>query len=121
MNLRRTYFRGRARPGEMNKLESEYAAHLRGLQHAGEVLWWGFEAVKLKLARLTTYTPDFLVMARDGTLECHEVKPGTSKGKAFMLDDAAVKLKVAAERFPFRFRLAWFDRREGWKFKEIGE
>jgi hypothetical protein len=111
MNLRRTYFRGRARPGEMNKLEAEYAAHLRGLQYAGEVLWWGFEAVKLKLARLTTYTPDFLVMAKDGTLECHETK-------GFWQDDAKVKIKVAAEKFPFRF-VAITKKRGEWVTEEF--
>ena len=120
MNLRRTYFRGRARPGEMNRLESEYASHLKAREVAGEIAWWKFEALKLKLAKLTTYTPDFIVMRADGLLECHEVKPG-SKGKPFMLDDAAAKLKVAAEHFPFLFVLAWWDRSEGWKFKEIGE
>lgn len=102
----------------MNRLEAEYAAYLRGLQHAGEVLWWAFEPIKLKLARLTTYTPDFVVMTKDGLLECHETK-GTSKGKPFVMDDAAVKVKVAAEKFPFKFRIVWWVRNEGWKSKEF--
>lgn len=110
MTLRR-YFRGRARPGEMNRLESEYAAHLRGLEHAGEVLWWAFEPIKLKLARLTTYTPDFVVMRNDGTLECHETK-------GYWLDDAKVKIKVAAERFPFRF-LAITKKAGQWHFEQF--
>lgn len=110
MTLRR-YFRGRARPGEMNRLESEYAAYLRGLQHAGEVLWWAFEPIKLKLARLTTYTPDFVVMTKDGTLECHETK-------GFWQDDAKVKIKVAAEKFPFRF-VAITKKRGQWETEEF--
>lgn len=110
MTLRR-YFRGRARPGEMNRLESEYAAHLRGLQHAGEVLWWAFEPIKLKLARLTTYTPDFVVMTKDGLLECHETK-------GFWQDDAKVKIKVAAEKFPFRF-VAITKKRGQWETEEF--
>lgn len=36
-------------------------------------------------------------MAADGVLELHEVK-------GFWSDDARVKIKVAADRFPFRFR-----------------
>jgi hypothetical protein len=35
-------------------------------------------------------------MRADGSLECHEVK-------GFWADDARVKIKVAAEMYPFRF------------------
>lgn len=89
--------RGRTRPrGEMNGTERRYAEHLELRKVAGEVEWYAFEAVKLRLAKLTYYTPDFLVMLADGTLEAHEVK-------GHWEDDARVKIKVAAETFPFRF------------------
>lgn len=90
--------RGRAPhvPGTMNKTEKAYADELRTLQAAGAVLWWAFEPVKLQLADRTYYTPDFLVMLADHSLECHEVK-------GFWEDDARVKIKVAARLFPFRF------------------
>jgi hypothetical protein len=107
----RRYFRGRARPGEMNKLEAEYAARLKNLAHTGEIAWWAFEPIKLKLARLTTYTPDFLVMRADGLLECHETK-------GFWQDDARAKIKIAAELFPFRF-IAITKKRGEWVFEEF--
>lgn len=88
--------RGRAKPGVMNKTEAAYDAHLRLLEGAGEILWRKYEALTLKLAPDTRYTPDFVVMDKDGFLECHEVK-------GFWDDKARVKIKVAADKFPFRF------------------
>lgn len=92
-----TYALGRLKPGTMNKTEAAYASYLDLLRHAGEVLWWRFEGLKLRLADNTFYTPDFAVMARDGVMECHEVK-------GFWRDDARAKIKIAADLFPFRFR-----------------
>lgn len=99
--------------GKMNQAEARYAAHLNDRKIAGEVQDWTFEAIKLRLADKTFYSPDFLVITREGLLELHEVK-------GFMEDDAAVKLKVAAETFPcFRFLLC-VPSRAGWQVKEIG-
>lgn len=90
-------FRGTRRaPGEMNQTEAAYAAHLEGLKVLGQIEWFLFEGITLKLANRTRLTPDFIVMTADGTLEVHEVK-------GHWEDDARVKIKVAAERFPFRF------------------
>lgn len=87
---------GRLKTGERNKTEAAYEETLKLRMHAGEVLWFAFEGVKLRLADLTFYTPDYAVMLSDGTLEMHEVK-------GFWQDDARVKIKVAADLFPFRF------------------
>jgi len=87
---------GRLKTGAMNKTEAAYAGHLEARKAAGEVAWYLFEAVKLRLADNCFYTVDFAVMLTDGVLEMHEVK-------GFWADDARVKIKVAAERFPFRF------------------
>ena len=87
---------GRLKTGVMNKTEQAYADTLTLRQAAGEVAWFKFEAVKLRLADNTFYTPDFAVMLADGTLEMHEVK-------GFWQDDARVKIKVASDLFPFRF------------------
>lgn len=87
---------GQLKFGEMNKTEAAYDAHLGMLEHAGEILWRKFEAVKLRLADNTFYTCDFSVMRADGVLEMHEVK-------GFWQDAARVKIKVAAELYPFRF------------------
>ena len=87
---------GRLKTGAMNKTEAAYAGHLEARKAAGEVAWYLFEAVKLRLADNCFYTADFAVMLTDGVLEMHEVK-------GFWADDVRVKIKVAAERFPFRF------------------
>lgn len=87
---------GRLPTGVMNKTEAAYAAHLTLRQYAGEILWFKFEAVKLRLADATFYSPDFTVLPSSGVLEMHEVK-------GFWQDDARVKIKVAASIYPFRF------------------
>lgn len=92
------FFGKRKAHGEMNKLEAAYAAELERRKRAGEVERWLYEAVKLRLADRTFYTPDFFVVLPDGEVQVHEAK-------GFMQDDAAVKLKVAAATFPFAFYL----------------
>lgn len=90
------YALGRLKVGAMNKTEAAYGEHLEGLRRVGEVLWYRFEGLKLRLADNTFYTPDFVVMVASGELECHEVK-------GFWQDDARAKIKVAAEMYPIRF------------------
>lgn len=80
----------------MNKTEAAYEAMLKQRMSAGEILWYKFEGIKLRLADNTFYTADFFVMAADGQLEAHEVK-------GFWTDDARVKTKVAAAMYPFKF------------------
>ena len=82
----------------MNKLEAAYARHLQQQVLAGRYTGWQFEPMKLSLGDgwLCTYTPDFMVTRPDGILELHEVK-------GHWEDDARVKIKVAASRFPFVF------------------
>lgn len=87
---------GRMKAGAMNKTEVAYDEYLAALLYGGSILWYRFEGIKLRLADNTFYTPDFAVMLADGTIECHEVK-------GFWQDDARVKIKVAADQYPFRF------------------
>ena len=87
---------GRLPIGAMNKTEAAYERHLEMLRAAGQVAWFKFEGVKLRLADNTFYTPDFVVMAADGQMQMHEVK-------GFWQDDARVKIKVAAALYPFEF------------------
>lgn len=96
MSGKKFYALGRLKTGEMNKAESAYSAHLEMLRIAGELLWHKFEGLKLRLADNTFYTPDFAVMMANGEIHLKEVK-------GFMLDDANVKIKCAADRYPFRF------------------
>lgn len=107
------FARGRSKKVDgMNKTEAAYAAHLRLLEQAGEVAWFAFEAIKLRLAKATFYTPDFLVMTADGELQVHEVK-------GYWEDDARVKIKVAAALYPMHF-LAIQKDGKGWKVEDFG-
>lgn len=114
-------FKRRA-PGERNKIESEYEQHLELLKRGGLIEGYKFEAIKLKLADNTFYTPDFLVFAGDGVVELHDTK-GTSRRKKadgskvavpWIEEDAKLKLKLVAELFPFRV-MAVFKTSEGWQ------
>lgn len=82
----------------MNKMEAEYARHLENERIGGAISAWAFQPEKLRLADRTFYEPDFRVIENDGAIRFDEVK-------GFMEDDAAVKLKVAAEQHPYRFLL----------------
>lgn len=104
---------GRLPRGRMNKTETAYAAQLELRKAAGEVAWWVFEGLKLRLADATFYDTDFTVMLSTGELEVHEVK-------GHWTDDARVKIKVAAAQYPFRF-IALKKSREsaGWQIEEF--
>jgi hypothetical protein len=102
---------GRKRQGFMNKTEAAYQVRLEGQKAQGLVAWYRFEGIKLRLADKTFYSPDFFVMKTNGELEVHEVK-------GFMLDDANVKIKVAAENYPFKFIVVKL-KRGTWEEKEV--
>lgn len=85
---------GRLKSGVMNKTEAAYADYLEQQLSAGQLLWWKFEALKLRLAANTFYTPDFLVMKKNREIQLCEVK-------GYWMDDARVKIKVASEMYPF--------------------
>lgn len=104
---------GRLKAGQMNKTEAAYARHLELLKRAGEISYYSFDSVNLRLADNTFYKPDFLVMKSNGNLEIHEVK-------GFWQDDAKVKIKVAADRFPFKFIAVTKQKKgDGWNVQEF--
>lgn len=96
----------------LNRLETSYASHLNLLKMAGEIEDYRVHGVTLKLADDTRYTPDFLVIGKEGQVELQETK-------GWMRDDANVKLKVAAAQFPwFVFKLVtWKDK--NWQVRII--
>jgi len=96
---------------EMNKTEAAYDAHLWSLR-GRSIVWHKFEAVKLRLADTTFYSPDFAVQTISGQIEMHEVK-------GFWRDDARVKIKVAAALYPFRFLAVTKEKGGGWKVEEF--
>jgi hypothetical protein len=79
----------------MNRTERSYSDFLELRKRMGEVAWYRFEGIKLRLADNTFLTVDFAVMLSNGALEMHDVKGGP------IMEDANVKLKVAADQYPF--------------------
>jgi len=113
-------------PGEMNKTEEAYAWLLETKKIAGEIAYYMFEPMNLRLGDKLFYSPDFMVIKNDGQVEYHEVKTSwkdkqTGAFKAGWQEDARVKIKAAAHKFwMFRFVAAIFDRNElgpGWTFE----
>lgn len=96
----------------MNKTEAAWAAVLEAQRVAGALREWHFEALTLKLAHDCRYTPDFLVIRADGTVELHEVK-------GFWRDDAKVKTRVAARLYPFPILAVSRDGRTGWTVERV--
>ena len=112
-------------PGVMNKTEAAYASHLQGQQLAGFIESYEFENTTFKLAKDVRYTPDFMVVSVDGYVEYHEVKAGIDKKRKVddgqgnvvsiktgekvprVMDDAKVKIVVAARLLPFIFKTVW--------------
>lgn len=91
--MTRRFAKGRRHvTGRMNGLEREYRdTFLMQKIH-------GFEEITLRIGEDCRFTPDFFVLAEDDVLEFHE-----TKGR--WMDDAKVKMRVAADRFPqFRFK-----------------
>lgn len=83
---------------DRNGLERLYGAEMLELQRlAGEIQWYRFGSLSLRLAKRTWYRVDYQVGCNDGVIEIHEVK-------GHWEDDARVKIKVAARMFPeYRF------------------
>jgi hypothetical protein len=78
----------------MNKLEGAYAQRLELERIAGLWQWWAYEAIKLRLANGAWYKPDFALIDAGGHFVIHETK-------GHWREAARVRIKVAAELFPF--------------------
>ena len=85
----------------MNKLESDYAAYLEQQKMANWILDYRFESFKLILVHGVpgkrnemNYTPDFMLIANDNQVQFYEVK-------GYWREDARLKIKMAAELFPW--------------------
>jgi hypothetical protein len=111
--LQRMQLLGRLPRGKKNKTESAYELEQLAPQlHAGEILWYRFEAIKLRLADNTFLTVDFPVITAAGELEFREVKGRWT-------DDARAKIKVAAAQFPWRFIAIHRVGRHGWRTEDL--
>jgi hypothetical protein len=78
----------------MNRLETAYAQRLELERLAGVWAWWAFEPITLRLAEGARYTPDFAVLDVGHSLIFFETK-------GHWREAALVRIKVAAELYPF--------------------
>lgn len=97
--------------GQMNKTEEAFAEFANNHKQAGLIWEWWFEEVTLLLAPEMRYTPDFMILGADQTISFVEVKPSyvdkdSGDRKVYARDGSLDRLKMAATRFPFRFKLA---------------
>jgi hypothetical protein len=94
--------------GRMNKLEAEFeATFLKSRPH-------GYEEMTFRLGPDCRFTPDFWSLDDDDVLALDETK-------GHWRDDAKVKMRVAAERYPlFRWR-AWRKQGGVWMREHFGQ
>jgi hypothetical protein len=107
--------KGIRKAGEMNGIETRYSLYLEELRISGKILYWRYEAINLRVCKDAWYRPDFLVMTADGTLEVHEIKGA----KAVFEQAAKLRVKMAADQFPFRFVVVFPKPKKdggGWEF-----
>lgn len=97
----------------MNGTEKAFAEFLEEKKKDGVVDGWLFEPIKFRLAKLTTYTPDFMVIGVKGEVVFYEVK-------GFWRLHDRVKIKVTAEEYPW-FRFAAVQKNSKKKERETGE
>lgn len=81
------------REKKMNNTEREFSKVLEKAKVEGEIIRWNFEELSLKIAPNTRYIPDFLAVLPNGRWQVFEIK-------GHLEDDAAVKFKTAAEKYP---------------------
>ena len=105
-----SYIRGtRKERGVMNRTETQFAqTELEPRKEAGEVVAYWYESITFKLSGKTPggkpgirYTADFAVLLADYTMEFYEVK-GTGMAMTADLN----RVKVAADKYPFRIFVA---------------
>lgn len=97
----------RLEPAYKSGWEKLYAQHLETLKKAGDVLWYKYEGIRLRLADGALFSPDFAVVTAPlGALELHEVKGQWREA-------AKVRWKLAKESFPFVFKLVTKPKKNG--------
>ena len=104
----------------MGQMERNWASALDYAIDAGELIAWEFEAIRLRLSYSTTkkgskpafYTPDFMVIYPDGTIGFDEVKGHWEEA-------ALVRIRIVADRYPFRFRIVDSRRGGGFQVNEV--
>lgn len=116
----RLFAKGRLPAGEKNRTEQRFEDEwVKPRAQSGEIIWWAFEGITLKLAKDCRLTMDFFIQLASGELQAWDVKGSF----AIVEGDALVKMRVAAGKFPLRFFMAAPKPKRdggGWLIKEFG-
>jgi hypothetical protein len=100
------------RRGVMNKWETAFAAEvLEPRKLSGEIAGYWYEAIRVRLANGAWFCPDFMLFFPDRHVEFFEVK-------GFLREAASLRIKFAAEIFPFKFTMCYRNKRGGWRYVE---
>lgn len=110
----------------MNATETEYAQYLELQAKAGLIRRWWFEAIQLRVGRVRKacwWKMDFLVETNDARLVIHDTK-GTrrlKRGKTSPRaeDDAIVKARAIAEKFPMPVYFVWKGQHGEWESRQM--
>jgi hypothetical protein len=84
-------------------------------QLTGDIVWWAFEGIKLRLAE-HVLDADFAVMWKRRRDRLFDVKGA----KHLVEDDSRAKLKIAADKYPFPIFLAWPEGKDGFHVEPVG-
>lgn len=104
-------------PQEGNKTEAAFGLRLASMLQAGEIFWYRFQPLRLRIGRGgrhkdAYYKPDFAALTPNGQLVIYEVK-------GFWREAARVRIRVAAEVFPFFKFIAATKTKDGWDYEEF--
>ena len=100
----------------MNGLEARFAEQLEAWKLAGEICWWDFEPIRLRLADGCWFKPDFLSVPG---IDQEDTSITLFETKGFMREAARIRIRVAAEKYPFfRFVIVRWKNSE-WDFEEV--
>jgi len=99
------------KPSTMNKTEQRYADQLEMQYRAGKIVAWRFNAIRFRLAEGAYYKPDFFIVKLD-SFEIHETK-------GFFREAAKVRIKTAAELYPWFKWYAVQLKKKAWVYEEF--
>lgn len=103
------------RAGDMNKGEAAFGRHLQWRKENGEVLWYAFEPIRLKLGDRCHFSPDFAAIElrpeHGGWRLCFYDCKGKKGDSYYAKEDAVIKIKTAATIYRcFTFAIVWPDK-----------
>jgi hypothetical protein len=78
----------------MNGWETKFSDELEIQKRAGFIKWYGFEAIRLRLAGGCTYCPDFAIELVSGKMRFVEIK-------GHIRTASMIRFKVAVEQHPW--------------------